>query len=498
MGSIKILENTVQTYAWGSRTAITELLGKPSPAAAPWAEMWMGAHPKAPSMVHGTGGAVSLIDLITANPEATLGRTTARMFDNRLPFLFKVLAAETPLSIQAHPDKVQAEQGFERENRAGIPLDAPQRNYRDTSHKPECLCALTPFFVLCGFRPVPDILEMFFLLLPEAEVVQLTSNLVNRSAPEGLRSFIMQLLHLSAGRREAVLAWAVDRAEDLVDQDPAFQWIVRLSRIFPGDIGALAPGFLNLVNLERPGADGVLRANGKTWFGNPASVFHVTVRDPVRYFGALVSGALRRAGVDLEGGVSAALPAVDYEAPSCVLLGAVTSSLLEEVVITNKESHNHFAEQLFKLSGWKVAGKGTFATGALAASRMFEEMGIEDADPFFMVDGSGLSRENRFSGRTIASLLAAIYNSPLRDSFIRSLPVSGMDGSLENRMTEEPYRCRVRGKTGWIREVSALSGYAQSLSGEVFAFSILFNGYKGSNSVMKSIQDDICRALVNG
>ncbi|MFZ5564473.1 MAG: mannose-6-phosphate isomerase, class I [Thermodesulfobacteriota bacterium] len=250
MGSIKILENTVQTYAWGSRTAIAELLGKPSPAAAPWAEMWMGAHPKAPSMVHETGGAVSLIDLITANPEATLGRTTARMFDNRLPFLFKVLAAETPLSIQAHPDKVQAEQGFERENRAGIPLDAPQRNYRDTSHKPECLCALTPFFVLCGFRPVPDILEMFFLLLPEAEVVQLTPNLVNRSAPEGLRSFIMQLLHLSAGRREAVLAWAVDRAEDLVDQDPAFQWIVRLSRTFPGDIGALAPGFLNLVNLE--------------------------------------------------------------------------------------------------------------------------------------------------------------------------------------------------------------------------------------------------------
>jgi len=250
MGNIKLLENTVQTYAWGSRTAIADLLGKPSPSALPWAELWMGAHPKAPSRVQAKEGAVSLLDVIARHPEQTLGPDAARMFGNQLPFLFKVLAAEIPLSIQAHPDKVQAEQGFDRENRAGIPLNAPHRNYRDANHKPECLCALTPFTALCGFRPVPDILELFFLLLPENEIVRLIPALANRSAPEGLRLFFTRLFELPADRKAAVLGCAVNHAENLVDRDPAFQWIVRLNRIYPGDIGVLAPALLNLVILE--------------------------------------------------------------------------------------------------------------------------------------------------------------------------------------------------------------------------------------------------------
>jgi D-alanyl-D-alanine carboxypeptidase/D-alanyl-D-alanine-endopeptidase (penicillin-binding protein 4) len=91
-----------------------------------------------------------------------------------------------------------------------------------------------------------------------------------------------------------------------------------------------------------------------------------------------------------------------------------------------------------------------------------------------------------------------MYRSPHRDTYLRSLPIAGVDGSLEHRLTDPPYSSRVRGKTGWIREVSALSGYAQALDGEVYAFSILFNGYRGSNAVMKSIQDQICRIIVDG
>ena len=167
MGSIKLLENTVQTYAWGSHTAIADFLGKPSPSPDPWAELWMGAHPKASSRIQDKGRRVSLIDFIAQDPFSMLGESAAKKFKGQLPFLFKVLAAETPLSMQAHPDRTQAEEGFEREDRAGIPMDAPDRNYKDSNHKPECLCALTPFSALCGFRPIHDILEFFSKVLQE-------------------------------------------------------------------------------------------------------------------------------------------------------------------------------------------------------------------------------------------------------------------------------------------------------------------------------------------
>jgi len=112
----------------------------------------MGAHPKAPSEVEVDGVWRSLIDVIAADPVSVLGADAAEAFSNRLPFLFKVLAADRPLSIQVHPDMNQARDGFKRENQSGIPIDAPDRNYKDASHKPECLCAVTRFEAMKGFR----------------------------------------------------------------------------------------------------------------------------------------------------------------------------------------------------------------------------------------------------------------------------------------------------------------------------------------------------------
>src|SRR5262245_18005742 len=143
------LENPIQPYAWGSRSIIAELLGKPSPSERPEAELWMKAHPLAPSRVDEDG---SLLDRLQTNPDAMLGTYVRERFGARLPFLLKVLAAETPLSLQAHPSKAQAEAGFAAEERAGIVRDAPERNYKDDNHKPELICALTPFDALCGFR----------------------------------------------------------------------------------------------------------------------------------------------------------------------------------------------------------------------------------------------------------------------------------------------------------------------------------------------------------
>ena len=145
MEHISILKNPVQKYAWGSGTFLQSLLNWPEPWKEPAAELWMGAHPKSPSEVAVDGEWRSLIDVIEADPVSVLGAGIAEKFSNRLPFLFKVLAADHPLSIQVHPDMAQAREGFNRENRRGVPVGAPERNYRDAGHKPECLCAVTAF-----------------------------------------------------------------------------------------------------------------------------------------------------------------------------------------------------------------------------------------------------------------------------------------------------------------------------------------------------------------
>jgi len=143
----------------------------------------------------------------------------------------------------------------------------------------------------------------------------------------------------------------------------------------------------------------------------------------------------------------------DYKGENSTKIGSFSSNLVDIVNVINKSSHNHCADQIFKHTGWKMTGKGTFITGEAASRKMFSGLGLNDIDGFKMADGSGLSRNNRFSAHTIASLLTAIYNSSIRDSFIRSLPISGMDGSLKKRLTKEPYKSMVRAKTGWISEV---------------------------------------------
>src|ERR1700733_3293986 len=139
---MELLRPVIRPYAWGSRTAIAELQGRPVPASGPEAELWMGAHPSAPS-----GAAESTLDqLIAADPDRALGPACAARFEGRLPFLLKVLSAEAALSIQVHPSRAQAEVGF----------GAGNVNYVDDWPKPELLCALTPFEVLAGLRPPRD------------------------------------------------------------------------------------------------------------------------------------------------------------------------------------------------------------------------------------------------------------------------------------------------------------------------------------------------------
>ena len=249
MPTIAELKNTIQNYAWGSLTAIPDLLGVSNPANIPQAELWMGAHRKAPSKVQHNGQWVSLSDLIDKYPEDILGKTVAQKFNNSLPYLFKVLAAASPLSIQAHPNSLQAREGYQRENSLGIPLDAPQRNYRDDNHKPECICALTPFWALCGFRKISTIVSYFNAVCPKGLKDELTALKLNATS-EGLKHFFSILLTLDADRRQSIIDEAGSNARKSAGEDMAYEWIVKLSDVYPQDIGILSPLLLNLICLE--------------------------------------------------------------------------------------------------------------------------------------------------------------------------------------------------------------------------------------------------------
>jgi mannose-6-phosphate isomerase len=249
MNTISILKNPIQAYSWGSKTEIQKLIGEPESTGKHIAELWMGAHPKAPSEVLLQGKWQSLDEVIKKNPESILGEKTARRFSNELPFLFKVLAADKPLSVQAHPNIEQAQQGFSNENNLGIPINAPNRNYKDDKHKPEILCALTPFQVLKGFRKIEEILHLIntlslSTLSDELNVLQKNPN------SNGLKSFFSALMSMDKRRRKDVTSEAVRSAEKFTGEDNAYGWMVELDKEYPGDIGILSPVLLNLILLE--------------------------------------------------------------------------------------------------------------------------------------------------------------------------------------------------------------------------------------------------------
>src|SRR5580704_17410944 len=156
MPRVDLLDPVVQPYAWGSRTVIAEMQGRQAPTAGPEAELWMGAHPSAPSGVRRPGGRTTLDAVIAADPAHELGAATAARFGGRLPFLLKVLAADNALSIQVHPSREQAEAGYREESRRGLAPGDKSRNYVDDWPKPEILCALTRFEVPAGLRTTAD------------------------------------------------------------------------------------------------------------------------------------------------------------------------------------------------------------------------------------------------------------------------------------------------------------------------------------------------------
>ncbi|GGQ98790.1 mannose-6-phosphate isomerase, class I [Streptomyces flaveolus] len=235
------LDNTVRPYAWGSTTAIPTLLGT-EPTGEPQAEMWMGAHPGAPSRTdRGT-----LADVVAADPERELGPASVARFGPRLPFLLKLLAAGAPLSLQVHPDLAQAKEGYADEERRGVPLDAPHRNYKDANHKPELICALTEFDGLCGFRAPTDTAD----LLDGLGVASLKPYVdLLRAHPEdaALREVLTAILTADPEEMSRTVAETAAACERL---GGAYAPYAGIAHHYPGDPGVLAALLLNHVRLQ--------------------------------------------------------------------------------------------------------------------------------------------------------------------------------------------------------------------------------------------------------
>ncbi|WP_413738922.1 mannose-6-phosphate isomerase [Sodalis sp. RH21] len=242
---MKKMINSVQNYAWGSTDTLTRLYGIPNPEMRPMAELWMGAHPKSSSRIADEQGKeISLREYIAQRPQACLGAAVAARF-GELPFLFKVLCAQEPLSIQVHPSKSAAERGFALENSRGVALDAANRNYKDPNHKPELVFALTPFQAMNGFREISAIVS---LLQPVAGAHPSIAAFLQHPDPQHLAQLFGDLLTMS-GKEKSL---AIDVLKTTLRHQHGEPWdtIGMIAGDYPDDSGLFSPLLLNVITLQ--------------------------------------------------------------------------------------------------------------------------------------------------------------------------------------------------------------------------------------------------------
>ncbi|WP_304225565.1 mannose-6-phosphate isomerase, class I [Gracilinema caldarium] len=248
-----LLRNPIQAYAWGSKVWIQDLLDlSESERQSPMAELWMGAHTRSPSRVVLDSTEKPLDEFIQENRLLCLGEIGNQKYTG-LPFLFKLLAADAPLSIQAHPNEQQAKDGFAREEKAGIPLSAENRNYKDPNHKPEIICALTNFTAMCGFRYLNEIISLVSLL--EAPQLHTCLEALNKAEPaEAYKDFLHSLFSLPQNIKLELTERLKEKLPELIINAPSYalEWklIEQFAAAYPGDSAIIAPLYLNVLSLK--------------------------------------------------------------------------------------------------------------------------------------------------------------------------------------------------------------------------------------------------------
>ncbi len=250
-----------------------------------------------------------------------------------------------------------------------------------------------------------------------------------------------------------------------------------------------------LVISRRSGAAEVI-VGGTCLAGRGEERFFIPVDNPTMFFGAALAAELKRAGITLNGVVRLAKSRPPQVAAGDRRVHVIHASrLLDAVSVCNKNSQNFYAETLFKRTGAKVYGAGSFESGAKAASLFLTQTGILPGT-YTLADGSGLSRDNRLTPRQFTTVLAWAFNSRCAEDFVDSLGLAGIDRTMRRRLKDPAYRGTIAAKTGTLNGVAALSGYAFNRRGQVLAFSLLANDTRG-NWAARAVMDDICKALVD-
>ena len=257
-----------------------------------------------------------------------------------------------------------------------------------------------------------------------------------------------------------------------------------------GTVLTSSPGTGTSVDIRRTPSTNEICISGSLAVDQEMRSFRVSISDPALFFAHRFTEILKEESIEVDGE-----PFVCDPTPiSATLLFSHYSPELKSIVgVMNKGSENLSAEMLFKTTGAKVYGEGTFENGARAVKSYLATIGI-DTSGCISVDGSGLSRRNLVSPRALVKLLQANFTA---GALTNSLPVSGSAGSLENRMGKEPLVGRVYAKTGTLDQTSALSGYVMALSGRPVAFALFTNHFVEEIGVIKSLEDEVCRALVH-
>ncbi|MFD2756788.1 mannose-6-phosphate isomerase, class I [Gulosibacter faecalis] len=263
------LENTPMRYAWGAEGAISDLLGtggaltEPERGAPRQAELWFGTHDGSPTRVASpelTGGVATLRDWVAAEPDLALGERALGVHAGppRLPYLLKVLAAAKPLSLQVHPNLAEARAGFAAENAAGVPIDAPHRNYRDALHKPELLVALSETMsALAGFREPTEVRDLVDSIVEAADargraaLEPFVTRVAAADSEAGMRDLLEWILtsgEPAARAADALDAWSAQETEEYAREQ---RNLARIRAEFPGDASALTALLMNHVVLHR-------------------------------------------------------------------------------------------------------------------------------------------------------------------------------------------------------------------------------------------------------
>lgn len=243
-----IMENVIKNYAWGSRDSLTKLFGIKNSSYEPQAELWMGVHENGcSSILKENGEKVLLSNLISSYPERFLSKRVNEK-SSSLPFLFKVLAAEYALSIQVHPSKIEAEEGYKKEVAMGIPIGATNRNYKDANHKPELVYALTSYKAMNGFREYDEI-ERLFSCVDNPLIETLVKRFSSNKTSSGLKELFERVISLAGEDLNVVVKNLLFVAEKYIDQ-LAFQTVLELHSQYGNDVGLFSPLMLNVITLE--------------------------------------------------------------------------------------------------------------------------------------------------------------------------------------------------------------------------------------------------------